>query len=111
MENNPMHWITSTIIALFAVVGTLHAEREFFVFDNGLTDIKSPDDQAALLENSVMTASAPALSMRRRNSSPRWTGMASRSSPPMSRLPLRGCLKNQEKRNTTAMGAQRTWTN
>jgi sugar phosphate isomerase/epimerase len=45
-----MKWITSTLIALFAVVGTLRAEREFFVFDNGLTDIKSPEDQAALLK-------------------------------------------------------------
>lgn len=45
-----MKWITSTLSALFAIIGTLHAERDFFVFDNGLTDIKSPDDQAALLK-------------------------------------------------------------
>lgn len=36
-------------IALFALAGSLHAERDFFVFDNGLTDVKSPENQAALL--------------------------------------------------------------
>lgn len=41
---------TMAFTALFALVGALHAERGFFVFDNGLTDVKSPEDQAALLQ-------------------------------------------------------------
>lgn len=42
--------ITSAIIALLAFAGALRGEREFSVFDNGLTDIKSAEEQAALLE-------------------------------------------------------------
>ncbi|MCU0751609.1 MAG: sugar phosphate isomerase/epimerase [Akkermansiaceae bacterium] len=42
--------LTSAIIALLALTGTLRAEREFCVFDNGLTDIKSAEEQATLLE-------------------------------------------------------------
>lgn len=38
------------ILALFALAGALRAEREFFVFDNGLTDVKSAEEQAALLQ-------------------------------------------------------------
>ena len=45
-----MKSIPSTIIALFAIAGALRAEREFFVFDNGLTDVKSAGEQAALLK-------------------------------------------------------------
>lgn len=45
-----MKSITSAIIALFAIAGTLRAEREFFAFDNGLTGIKSAGEQAALLQ-------------------------------------------------------------
>lgn len=45
-----MKHIISAIIALIALAGALRAEREFFVFDNGLTDIKSVDEQAALLK-------------------------------------------------------------
>lgn len=45
-----MKYITSAIIALIALAGMLRAERAFFVFDNGLTDIKSPEEQAALLQ-------------------------------------------------------------
>lgn len=49
-EKSLMKSITSAIIALFAIAGALRAEREFFVFDNGLTDLKSAGEQAALLE-------------------------------------------------------------
>lgn len=45
-----MKTITSAIIALTALAGALRAEREFFVFDNGLTDIKAAGEQAALLQ-------------------------------------------------------------
>jgi sugar phosphate isomerase/epimerase len=45
-----MNTITTAIIALFALAGTLLAGREFFVFDNGLTDLKSAGEQAALLQ-------------------------------------------------------------
>ena len=45
-----MKSITSAIIALIALAGALRAERAFFVFDNGLTDIKSAGEQAALLQ-------------------------------------------------------------
>ncbi len=45
-----MNPITTATIALFAFAGALRAEREFFVFDNGLTDIKSAEEQAALLQ-------------------------------------------------------------
>lgn len=45
-----MQLITSALMALFAIASALHAERGFFVFDNGLTDIKSAEEQAALLE-------------------------------------------------------------
>ena len=45
-----MKSVTLAIIALFATAGALRAEREFFVFDNGLTDLKSAGEQAALLE-------------------------------------------------------------
>ena len=45
-----MKSITSATLALFLLAGTLLAGREFFVFDNGLTDIKSPEEQAALLQ-------------------------------------------------------------
>lgn len=45
-----MQFITSALMALFAITGALHAEREFFVFDNGLTDVKSAEEQAALLK-------------------------------------------------------------
>lgn len=47
---NPMKFILSALIALFPISGVLRAEREFFVFDNGLTDIKSAAGQAALLK-------------------------------------------------------------
>jgi len=50
MDITLMHRITATLIALIAMVGTLHAERDFFVLDNAFSDIKSPDEQAALLE-------------------------------------------------------------
>lgn len=46
----PMKSITSTLLALLALTGALRAEREFFVFDNGLTDVKSAEEQAALLQ-------------------------------------------------------------
>jgi hypothetical protein len=45
-----MKTITSAIIALLTLTGALRAEREFFVFDNGLTDVKSAGEQASLLE-------------------------------------------------------------
>jgi sugar phosphate isomerase/epimerase len=45
-----MQSLTLAIIALIALAGTLCAEREFFVFDNGLTDVKSAGEQAALLQ-------------------------------------------------------------
>ncbi len=45
-----MNTIFIATIALFALAGALFAEREFFVFDNGLTDIKSPEEQAVLLK-------------------------------------------------------------
>jgi sugar phosphate isomerase/epimerase len=45
-----MKYITSAIIALVALAGNIRAERPFFVFDNGLTDIKSAEKQAALLQ-------------------------------------------------------------
>jgi hypothetical protein len=45
-----MNTISTATIALFALAGALFAEREFFVFDNGLTDIKSPEEQAVLLK-------------------------------------------------------------
>ncbi len=48
--STPMNIIAMATIALFALACTLRAEREFFVFDNGLTDVKSPEDQAALLQ-------------------------------------------------------------
>jgi sugar phosphate isomerase/epimerase len=41
---------TAAVIALLALGGILRAEREFFVFDNGLSDIKSAGEQAALLQ-------------------------------------------------------------
>lgn len=46
----PMNPIATIAIALFALAGALFAEREFFVFDNGLTDLKSAEEQAALLK-------------------------------------------------------------
>jgi sugar phosphate isomerase/epimerase len=45
-----MNPIATATIALFALAGALLAEREFFVFDNGLTDLKSAEEQAALLQ-------------------------------------------------------------
>jgi len=45
-----MNQIISSLIALIAMFGTLHAERDFFVLDNAFSDIKSPDEQAALLK-------------------------------------------------------------
>jgi sugar phosphate isomerase/epimerase len=45
-----MKHITSAIITVIALAGALHAERGFFVFDNGLNDIKSAGEQAALLQ-------------------------------------------------------------
>ena len=45
-----MKIIAITIMALCALAGVVLAEREFFVFDNGLKDVKFPEDQAALLQ-------------------------------------------------------------
>jgi len=45
-----MKTITSAIIAICVIAGTLRAEREFSVFDNAFSDIKSAGDHAALLE-------------------------------------------------------------
>lgn len=42
--------IKSAIIAMFALTGFLRAEREFSVFDNGLTDVRTAEEQASLLE-------------------------------------------------------------
>lgn len=44
-----MKRIVLMLVALMAVV-SLHAERDFFAFDNGLTSIKSVDEQAKLLK-------------------------------------------------------------
>lgn len=38
------------MIALFGLAGSLRAEREFSVFDNGLSDVKSAEEQASLLK-------------------------------------------------------------
>lgn len=45
-----MKSITSAIIAMCALAGAIRAEREFCVFDNAFSDIKSAEDQAALLK-------------------------------------------------------------
>ncbi len=45
-----MKLILTAIIAMLPLIGCLQAGRDLFVFDNGLTDIKSAEEQAALLK-------------------------------------------------------------